>query len=73
MAGTIFGEVGGSHLLLCSLHWTFHVRQGSIIRIIFRGRRNIWSSPRVTPVASRIVLGVSCVGLSNGVILCSTL
>ena len=37
----IFGEVGGSHLLLRALYWTIHVRQGSI-RIIFRGRRNIW-------------------------------
>ena len=35
-------EVGGSHLLLRALCWTFHVRQGSIIRIMFRGRRNIW-------------------------------
>ena len=33
----IFGEVGGSHLLLRGLYWTFHVRQGSTIRIIFRG------------------------------------
>ena len=39
MAGTIFGEVGGSHLLLRAMHWTFHVRQGSIIRIILRGRQ----------------------------------
>ena len=69
VAGTIFGEDGGSHLLLRLLYWTFHVRQGSTIRTIFRGRCNIWRSPRVTPVASRTVLGVSCVGLSNGVVL----
>ena len=39
----------------------------------FVGRCNIWWTPRVTPVASHIVLGISCVGLSNEVILCNAL
>ena len=43
------------------------------MRVIFRGRCEIWGSSRVTPVASRIVLGVSCVGLSNGLVLCSSM
>ena len=40
MAGAIFGKVGGCLLLLRALYWTFHVSRGSIMRLIFRGRRN---------------------------------
>ena len=38
LAGAVFGELGGWVLLLRALYWTFHVRQGSIIRVIFRCR-----------------------------------
>ena len=34
-AGALFGEVGWWLLMLRALYWTFHVRQGSIIRFIF--------------------------------------
>ena len=45
--------------MLRALYWKFHVRQGSIIAVIFRGSRNIWSSWRMTPDAPCIVLGIS--------------
>ena len=38
----------------------FHMRAGSILRVIFCGRRSIWRSWRMTPVAPRIVNDVSC-------------
>ena len=34
VTGAVFGDVGG-------LHWTFHVRQGSIINVILLGRCKI--------------------------------
>ena len=60
VAGAVFVEVGGWLLLLCALYWTFHVWQGAIIRVIFRGRRSIWWCWRMTPDAPRNVLDVSC-------------
>ena len=38
------------------------------MRVIFRGRRSIWRSLRMTPAAPRIVLDVLC---SAGLVLCS--
>ena len=60
VAGPILRDVGRWLLLLRALYRTFHVRQGSIIRAIFRGRPNIWWCWRVTLVAPRIVMDVSC-------------
>ena len=41
------------------------MRQGSIITVIFRGRRNIWCNWRMTPDAPCIVLGISYDQLSE--------
>ena len=60
VAGAVFGEVGLWLPLLRALEMTFHMRRGSIMRFILRGRRSIWWSWIVTPVAPRIVNGVSC-------------
>ena len=43
-----FAEVGGWLCLLCALEMTFHMRRGSIMRFILRGRRSIWWSWSVT-------------------------
>ena len=48
VAGAVFGEVGGWLCLLCALEMTFHMRRGSIMRCILRGRRSIWWSWSVT-------------------------
>ena len=48
LAGAVFGEVGGWLCLLCALEMTFHMRRGSIMRCILRGRRSIWWSWSVT-------------------------
>ena len=39
----------------------YGVVPGSIMRVIFRGRRNIWGCWTVSSVAPRIVLDISCV------------
>ena len=48
VAGALFAEVGGWLCLLCALEMTFHMRRGSIMRFILRGRRSIWWSWSVT-------------------------
>ena len=48
VAGAVFAEVGGWHCLLCALEMTFHMRRGSIMRFILRGRHSIWWSWIVT-------------------------
>ena len=55
VAGAVFGDVGGWLMLLHALYWTFHMWC-----FILRGRRNILWSWRVTHVAPRIALDVSC-------------
>ena len=40
---------------------TVHMRRASIMRIVLRGRRSIWLRSRLSPVAPRIVNGVSYV------------
>ena len=60
-AGAVFGDVGGWLLLFRALEMRFHMRRGSIITFIFRGRRSIWWSWRVTLVAPRIGNDVSYV------------
>ena len=51
VAAAIFAEVAGWLLLLRAMLKTFHMRQGSIMRFILRGRRNICWSCRMTLVA----------------------
>ena len=65
VASALVGEVGGWLLMRRLLYWTFHVWRGSIMTVIFRGRRTIWWCWRVTPIAPRIVLDVSCVTRIN--------
>ena len=48
VAGAVFGELRGWLCLLCALEMTFHMRRGSIMRFILRGRRSIWWSWSVT-------------------------
>ena len=42
VAGTVFGDVGARQVLLRVLYWTFHIRVGFIIRLIFQSQRSIW-------------------------------
>ena len=66
LAGAIlFGQVGGWLLMLRALYWTFHVRQGSIIGIIFVTVAILGGVGGVTPVAPHIVMDVSCLTSIN--------
>ena len=65
VAGAVFAEVGGWLCLLCAMEMTFHMRRGSIMRFILRGRRSICWGSRLTLLAPRIVNDVSCVTRIN--------
>ena len=65
VAGAVFGEVGGWLCLLRALEMTFHMRRGSIMRFILRGRRSIWWGSRLTLLAPRILNVVSYVTRIN--------
>ena len=54
VAGAVFAEVGGWHCLLCALEMKFHMRRGSNMRFILRGRRSICWGWRLTLLALRI-------------------
>ena len=59
VAGAVFAEVGGWHCLLCALEMKFHMRRGSNMRFILRGRRSICWGWRLTLLALRIGNDVS--------------
>ena len=65
VAGAVFAEVGGWLCLLCALEMTFHMRRGSIMRFILRGRRSICWGSRLTLLAPRILNDVSYVTRIN--------
>ena len=65
VAGAVFAEVGGWHCLLCALEMKFHMKRGSNMRFILRGRRSIWWGSRLTLLAPRIVNDVSYVTRIN--------
>ena len=44
---------------------TFHMRRGSIMRFILRGKRSIWRGSRLTLLAPRILNDVSYVTRIN--------
>ena len=62
---SVFAEVGGWLCLLCALEMTFHMRRGSIMRFILRGRRSICWGSRLTLLAPRILNDVSYVTRIN--------
>ena len=62
VAGAVFGEVGGWCLVAPRIvNDVSYATSRSIMRFILRGRRSIWWSWRVMPVALRIVNDVSYV------------
>ena len=65
VAGAVFAEVGGWLCLLCAMEMTFHMRRGSIMRFILRGRRSICWGSRLTLLAPRILNDVSYVTRIN--------
>ena len=65
VAGAVFAEVGGWHCLLCALEMKFHMRRGSNMRFILRGRRSICWGWRLTLLAPRILNDVSYVTRIN--------
>ena len=65
VAGAVFAEVGGWHCLLCALEMKFHMRRGSNMRFILRGRRSICWGWRLTLLAPRILKDVSYVTRIN--------
>ena len=65
VAGAVFGDFGLWRMLLRALKITFHLCQGSIMSVTFRGRRSIWWVWTMTHVAPRIVNNVSFVSRIN--------
>ena len=65
VAGAVFAEVGGWHCLLCALEMKFHMRRGSNMRFILRGRRSICWGWRLTLLAPRVLNDVSYVTRIN--------
>ena len=65
VAGAVFAEVGGWHCLLCALEMKFHMRRGSNMRFILRGRRSICWGWRLTLLAPGILNDVSHVTRIN--------
>ena len=65
MAGTVFGEFGGWIMLLPVLQMTFHAWHRSTMKVITRGRRNIWCCWKMISAAPRIVSDLSYLRSSN--------